>query len=392
MRQTTLSLLAERTLKKLEKLTRLRAWTAIAVLIAILISFGCRLPNYQQFADFIHTPYGEAKQYWLNHPFKEVPVELFFPQSERHIGFHAGIASHLDKMTFRAFLPLLNQIFPWGIWTVVLASHIAAVVILLLTYLITIRQTSDRVSATLLMWAIAACYAGQYGFQDHYLGDAVAVSLLMFAMFTEKRGAGALSMFCAFLTDERALFAAPLVLYHHIEAISSHQDIAETARNKGAKGIAIATFASIAVSYILLRQIITFITGAETGTSMLFSREILRSNIFDAYPERVFKVFEFAWIIPIGYTIEKLVSEGNRRFSLFWTLALALAAFPAYMVVDIDRSMLYLMPAVITAFCCYPATQKTRRRSLTLITACSLAWLYPSLSALRLIANIIPGS
>jgi hypothetical protein len=73
-------------------------------------------------------------------------------------------------MTYRAFLPLLNQIAPFGIWTLLLTCHIGAFAILWFTYRIVSNQVGDKVSAALACCAVAACYAGQYGFHDFYFG------------------------------------------------------------------------------------------------------------------------------------------------------------------------------------------------------------------------------
>jgi hypothetical protein len=217
---------ANRFLLFLDKLSRSKMWPLLVFSAAIVISVFCWVPYYSEVAEFIKTPYGQGKTWWLDNPFKSVPVELFFPLSERHIGYNAGIASHLDKMTYRGFLPLLNQLFPFGIWTLVVACHVGLIAILWFSYWIVERQLGDKVSAALVCWAVAACYAGQYGFHDCYLGDAAAVGMLVAAMFSRNSAATFLLVLCASFSDERAVTSAPLVLLFHFlrDGDSTQQD------------------------------------------------------------------------------------------------------------------------------------------------------------------------
>lgn len=174
---SAISELANRLLAFLDRCSRQKTWPWLVLLVAILIRIFCWVPNYPAVSESIQTPYAAAKTWWLENPFRSVPVEQFFPLSERHIGYNADIASHLDKMTYRAFLPALNQVLPFGIWTLVVACHIGTLAILWFSYWIVERQIGDKVSAALACWSVAACYAGQYGFHDCYLGDAMAVAM-----------------------------------------------------------------------------------------------------------------------------------------------------------------------------------------------------------------------
>ena len=188
-----------------------RGWSLVVLGVSLVIAFCCSIPYYPAVNEFIQSPYGQAKTWWLEHPLQSVPVEQFLPLNERHIGYNEGIASHLDKMTFRVFLPLLNQVFPFGIWTLVVACHIGGVLILWLTYFVAKQATGDAVCGGLASWALAATYAGQWGFHDYYLGDAVPVALLMCAMAARVPVLAFVFVLTAGFTDERAVVASPLV-------------------------------------------------------------------------------------------------------------------------------------------------------------------------------------
>jgi hypothetical protein len=297
---SAISELANRWLAFLDRGSQHKTWPWLVLLGAILISVFCWVPYYPGVSEFIKKPWGQGKTWWLDNPFKSVPVEQFFPLSERHIGYNAGIASHLDKMTYRAFLPLLNQVFPFGIWTLVVVCHVGLLAILWFSYWIVVRQLRDKVAAALACWAVAACYAGQYGLHDCNFGDAVAVGMLVAAMFSRNWAATFLLVLCASFSDERAVTSAPLVLLFHFlrDADSTLQDrsingLVSGILKKGAPVLSGVLF------YALVRLGMTFWTGQKSGTSMLASIDIIRAHFYDDYPQLFFKIFEFLWILPV---------------------------------------------------------------------------------------------
>lgn len=385
--------LANSFLAFLEKLSGSKKWPLGVFAAAILISIFCWVPHYPAVSDFIGTPYGAAKTWWLDNPFKSVPVEQFFPSSERHIGYNGGIASHLDKMTFRAFLPLLNQVAPFGIWTLVAACHIGVLAILWFSYQMVARQIGDPVCGALACWAVAACYAGQYGFHDFYLGDAAAVGMLVAAMVFRNSAAIFLLVLCAGFTDERAIASAPLVLLFHV------------LRQEGFRGTPVALpilllrFMKIGApvicgvfAYAAIRLGISFSTGERSGSSMLASIDILRSHFYNDYPQLFFKVFEFLWILPALFLLEYGSKNPSKKFiSILFGLALVLAAVPAMVVWDFDRSLFYLLPGILLSICFLPFSVGQLRLILLAVLVGNLLWLYPSSSGFRKIDHFVSG-
>ena len=352
--------LANRFLDFLDRQSKTKSWPFVVFFIAIGISLFSWVPYYPTVSDFIKTPYGAAKTWWLEHPFKAVPVEQFFPVSERHIGFNAGIASHLDKMTYRAFLPVLNLVAPFGIWTLVVACHLGILTILWYSYRIVASQVGDNVSGALACWALSACYAGQYGFHDFYLGDAAAVGMLLGAMFSRKAVWTCLLILMASFTDERACTTAPLVLLFHYlrdyDQEMSADNNASLVRDVIRKGSPIMVGI---LAYLSIRLTVTFLTDARSGSSMLASVDVLRGHLYSDYPNLVFKVFEFLWILPFIFLVEFRHKKPSANFiQILFGLGLALAAFPAMVVWDIDRSLFYLLPGVILAICFIPVSLK----------------------------------
>jgi hypothetical protein len=106
---------------------------------------------------------GQTLVWWLDHPFSPVQPERIVSESNLHnddrwLGY---FPSHCDKLVFRAALPLLNQVLRQGLLTLMVASQVAAIVILGLVYKFLVRHTEDVISATYATWAFATCYAGR---------------------------------------------------------------------------------------------------------------------------------------------------------------------------------------------------------------------------------------
>lgn len=388
---SAISELANRALAFLDRCSQQQTWAWLVLLGAILISVLCWIPYYPGVSEFIKTPYGQGKTWWLDNPFKSVPVEQFFPLSERHIGYNEGIASHLDKMTYRAFLPLLNQVFPFGIWTLVVVCHVGLLAILWFSYWIVERQLGDKVSAALACWAVAACYAGQYGFHDHYYGDAAAVGMLVAAMFSRNWAATFLLVLCASFSDERAVTSVPLVLLFHVLRHEEFRENHCTLTHLLVQCVKIgAPVISGVFGFAAIRLGITFSTGERSGSSMLASIDIWRSHFYNDYPQLFFKVFEFLWILPLMFLLEYGAKNPSKKFiSILFGLALALAAFPAMVVWDFDRSLFYLLPGVLLAICFSPFSSRIMRLILLAVLAGNLLWIYPSRSGFRKIDHFI---
>lgn len=383
--------LVNRFLDFLDQRSQSKSWPFVVFFVAIGISIFSWIPYYPAVSEFIKTPYGAAKTWWLEHPFKAVPVEQFFPVSERHIGFNAGIASHLDKMTYRAFLPMLNLVAPFGIWTLVAACHLGVLTILYFSYRLVANQVEDNVSGALACWAVSSCYAGQYGFNDFYLGDAAAVGLLLVAMFSRQSVWTCLLILMASFTDERACTAAPLVLlFHYLRDVDPEKERYNNAsfvRDVIRKGWPIMVGV---LAYLSIRLTVTFLTDARSGISMLASVDVLRGHLYSDYPNLVFKVFEFLWILPFIFLVEFRQKKPSANFiQIVFGLGLALAAFPAMVVWDIDRSLFYLLPGVILAICFIPVSLKNLRLLLLAIFFANVIWLYPSSSGLRKIDQFV---
>jgi hypothetical protein len=249
------------------------------------------------------TPLGRAKAWWLDHPFENVPVDEFFPPD----GFR-GEPSHCDKLAFRALLPLVNRITNGGIWTVIVACHIGGLAIFWLSWLIVSRHTLDPVCGALACRAVATCYAGQWGFHDFMYGDAAAVALLLAAAACRVPLMIVLTMLAACCTDERAAACGPLVLLFHTRTCQEPDTDSLFARGRLGWPVIAGLVACACVRFTA-----TWATGAALGSTMIATTDILKHHVYHDYPENVFKVFEFLWIVPAYAILEGLGARRSRR-------------------------------------------------------------------------------
>jgi hypothetical protein len=296
----------------------------------------------------------------------------------------AGSASHCDKLTFRAFLPLLNQVTAGGYWTLVVANHLAAILIFLLIYRGCLRLTVDTVISTAVTWAFAASWAGSCGFNDFVNGDAVAMALLLGAMVTRTSWVVTVFLFAAGFTDERALCVAPLIALcrywewrRPFEATGASMDF-QRMRTATAPVLFGVT------AYLVCRLAVAAAYHLTTGTSMIVIR-IPVYNFYMHFPRTLFEIFEFLWVYPTLLLLALIVFRKTHVSDLVaYTFCMLVAAAPAFMVWDFDRSIYYLTPGVL-ASACFGFGKHSERRGVALaVCATSLVWLSPMDSWLRL--------
>jgi len=375
---------------------RPQGWSLFVVLVAVVIALFSRFPAYFEanapfpgsLVSFVRTPYGHALAWWLDHPFREVPTREFFSPASLANPWIAGSASHCDKLTFRAFLPLLNQVTAGGYWTLVVANHVAAILIFLLVYRGCLRLTVDTVVSTAVTWAFAASWAGSCGFNDFVNGDAVAMALLLGAVVTRTSWVVAVCLLAAGFTDERALCVAPLIaLCRHWEwrrPFEATEALMDFPRLR----TAVAPVLLGVSAYMVCRLAVAAEYHLTTGTSMIVNLQIPVHQFYTHFPGTLFKIFEFLWVYPALLLLALIVFRKTHLSDLVaYTIGMLVAAAPAFLAWDFDRSIYYLTPGIL-ASACFGFGQPTERRRVALaVCAMSLIWLSPLESWLRLMIS-----
>jgi hypothetical protein len=369
-------------------------WATAVVLLAVVISLFSKFPVYTDasakfpgsFAAFPSTSYGHVVTWWLEHPFQQVPAQDFFSAAEKLNPLVAGSISHADKIAHRAFLPLLNQLTGWGYWTLVVANHLAAIVTFWLIYHLCRRITGDVPLATLSTWAYAATWAGTWGFNDRVCGDAVAIAWLLGAIAVRPGWLVALSMVAAGFCDERALTAAPLVALFRWWEQNPPLGGAPGRSIPPAAGLGsvVAAVSAGVFAYVVCRGLVSVIFHLRTSTTMMDPETVLLYHFFVSYPAAIFGVFEFLWIFPVLLigSMAFAPGGGSRRAGAFG-LCLLVAAAPALLVWDIERSLCYLLPGILAAIIFCPENAGEKFTTALIVFTGSFLWLAPNASVLR---------
>jgi hypothetical protein len=350
-----LSFFQHKLFSAIEERAKSHSWPWIVVIVAVCISFFFSKPSYTLLTEnLITSPYGNALTWWLQHPFSSVPVEKFFDAKDLVDGGHYfGCASHCDKLTFRAFIPILHWIFPFGLWLILISSHIAGVAIFFFAYKFLNTESEDTVVATLGTWALASSFAGAWAFHDFICGDAVAIAFLLAALIERKTIVCALFVVCASLTDERAFIATPFLAgfkfwkeyLNHPRASISLPEIIYSQSLK--------PFYLGGVFYMLLRCYFVFFYQQNIGSTMLGNIDIIRQRIYTDYPYNIFPVFELLWIFPIFFLLYQIYLK---KFLAIPTI-LYLSSFigiiaTSFIVLDLERSLYYLLPGILISIAC----------------------------------------
>lgn len=359
---------------RLERLQGSRLWPILVVVVALCIAYVTSFPFYGGLKDFNSSPYGKALTWWLSHPLANVPIGEFFPKETLHLGFNAGCASHCDKLAFRPVLPLINCVAPFGLCTLVGISHLAGCFVFLITYVLVKKTTGDPVAGALATWTLAGTFAGTWGFHDSSFGDALAVALVLSAMLARSGWFIMFLLIVAGFTDERAITAAPLVaLFHLFKSEKSLSNKSDFWRDCWVMWPAIGAVCCYGIIRIILKHFLNLSEGAD----MLGQWIIIRSHFYNDFPVKIFGVFKFLWMAPMIFILASIKYNHSKLPAIIYSLAMLLAATPALLVWDVDRSLYYLLPGVLIAVCCWSLSNSSLRNFLSLCLAGSLFWLFP---------------
>ena len=361
----------DKMLKPLSRFSERPWWPVLALGVALVLVWATGFPNY--------LPKGppeflRALEWWLRHPFQAIPVEEFFGAIDPADGY----ASHCDKRTYRALLPLIHTVLPFGLPMARITGVVAGVALLAMVYAIVALGRKDALSGALFVWCLALSYAGGWPFIDwHYFGDGLAVALLAASLILRPVWLSATCIVLAGFTDERAVFAAPLVGLFKVW--QETPPFAPGTRSPLAAPLSYVFGARAAIlgvsAYLALRLGVVFFSESHSGSTQIGTITILLEHYYESYPARVFSVFEFLWALPVLFVLSALpFVEKHTAKGLLYAALMLFAALPALLVRDIDRSLFYLLPGILVATVFLPQGNRSVRRVLAVCLLGGLIW------------------
>lgn len=338
-------------LRTLDRVLSGRWWLLWATLIATAISLLCAFPTY----DNLHTDGKDwvAIQHIADHPFDQTGLI----NTDRAYNF-----------TFRVFVPLVGGRFGLGPTGYLAVQALAGVGMFAATAHLVDRLTGRRRLAALMATTVGLMWAGACAFVEIRGNfDAVAIALLVAAMATRRWYLVLLCTFCAAWTDERAIPAIAFVmLFHHAVESRSLRPL--------------EAFRDPRVLAALAGAILHFVTRVAATAYFDLHQP---SNLGTQYVKDQINILPVgAWTGLEGLWLFVLVGAYVLFVSRQWLIGLAyvgligLVAVASIAIVDVTRSMAYLLPAGLAGFavvvrCCSP---KLVRHGVYLAFALSFLW------------------
>lgn len=184
-------------------------------------------------------------------------------------------------------------------------------------------------------------------------------------------------VFTAGFTDERALIASPLVALYH-----AWRDSSLSGKNHASSFSPVSWRAGLPIvlalaAYFITRLSISSLKNTHTGHTALATLGIFMSAYNEAPPIRLVDSFAGLWLMPLLFIL-CLQTRGARPWGPWIYLAfMGLAIGPAFLVLDFERSLCYLLPGVMLAVCLLPFEKAEKRGLLGMVLAFSLLWSVP---------------
>jgi len=252
-----------------------------------------------------------------------------------------GIASHLDKLTFRLTIPILGKIFHTGVRSWLIFSGLAGVVFYPLFAVLCERWLKNRQTVLYLTAAFAISWTGRQFFDDYGLGDGVAWFFLLLSVASRRPLFIFFSVLAAAFTDERGLIAsAGTFLFwamgdENVQTGKAEVSTAVWSRWKQKGAVAAAWLVYLGMRYYLGSKF-----GLKTGNSMMWNPQVVVYNLQNSIPYSALAVFEGLWPWLLFGFVSLLVDRRYLAAGGYAGIYLLLGAI-ALVVWDFQRTLAY---------------------------------------------------
>ncbi|MGQ9733306.1 MAG: hypothetical protein ACUVX8_18775 [Candidatus Zipacnadales bacterium] len=294
-------------------------------MVAVLLSLFFHFPSYDVFwtGDYLNS--------WR-------PVLEKFNNPTMDMSSSYDADSHASKLTWRLTVPLIAHFLKLDVAGALLLQFAAGVLLLYFVCGIAHEVTGNRVTSALVTLGVASIYAGTTSFAElRGIFDGVALALMAGAMFFDNPLAVGGGLFLAYWTDERALVASPLVfMYHLIRGVKRHSS-------------SISIPLVVLMTWLVYGAVRAYLTWQLRWVNSIggmglfyFLRQI------NLLPFGIWTGLEGEWLFVL---LALLVLFRKRAWSLLlaFGFSILLVIAVSLSVVDITRSMAYLLPALLVA-------------------------------------------
>ena len=334
-----------------ERLTSGKSWAIKVTILVFSASLFMSFPSYEGLADNLKS--GRA----LDVALQIENLQLFWQ------------TRNATNAIFRITVPLIAKLMGLDVFGAYIIQFVSGILIFALSALIVERETKNRTTAFLITLLIGFIYAGIAAFvetRSYY--DSVAFLFLLIAMWFRSPFIIGPSILLAAFTDERAVIAAGFVFIWWALHNPSERKGIKPFINVRSLAVLIAIFLYFAARLILM-QTYGLISFNEARAEFQVFNQINNA------PMGIWTGLEGGWII-ILIALGTLLFK-KRVLLLFLFLAVIFAqVIGALAVVDITRSMAYLLPALFVAIAILQKETNDDFQTIYLVSAIiSLSWL-----------------
>ena len=251
--------------------------------------------------------------------------------------------SHDAKMTFRIAVPAIARLLGLGKLGIFVFQSLCGVALLWAVGRVAHRVTGDLVASLFVTCGVAATWAGTTSFIEmRGFFDGEALLLLALAMLLEVPVLAAASVFLCAWTDERGLVASSLVYLYHVNRchVRGRGEIASWF-GPLPMAVIVGWAAYLATRIAMIRAFgITTDTGG-VGLGLVVSQ-------LSMFPMGAWTGLEGGWLLVLAAAVV-LVRRRRFLFLAMYLGAIAILLIVSMCVLDITRSMAYLLPALFVA-------------------------------------------
>lgn len=311
-------------------LTQKKNWIAYSVLASLFVSLFLAFPSYDTFFT------GQSIELW-----KPVLEKVQDPLKDMSADY--GDSTHASKLTFRMTVPLIAHFLKLNTLGIVILQFIGGIALLLFVILITEKIVKDKIVALFTGLLVGSVYAGSTSFVElRGIFDGIAILFLIIAMYSERPFMIFILLSLSYWTDERAILASLLVLIFHL--------LRHSKKNRFNWRTLYAPFSvSILMSwivYLVTRYFMITVFHFSNSTGGVGISVFL--NQINQLPMGTWTGLEGGWLI-VFFSLIALIAKRDYYYLLFFLVSIAVIATFSLCVVDITRSMAYLLPSIFIA-------------------------------------------
>ncbi len=309
----------------ISKLCKGRYWILTTVLLAFILSIFMSFPDRDIYSSKKNSEFMDVYKKSQT-PFKQID---FAPDS------------HSAKLSFRITVPVVINILRLNVVAITIMEYLFGLLFLYVITRLTYDLTSNKAYAFLTTISIGLIYAGTTSFvESRGTFDGIAITLIILALAFRNPLLIMFSVFFAGFTDERALVASALVIVYHLKV--SEYNIPSLIKSCFTNSKCLAVIAAWFL-YAIVRICLTFFCGLETdvgGVGFYLVAEQIKYFL-----PGLWTGLEGFWILII-FALVFLLKKRRYAYAFLYFAAIAAISVTAMSVMDITRSMSYLLPAI----------------------------------------------